>query len=119
MILQDSCLVSLTFCCAVHFDEQTRNRTIHPGTAGDAENQLGAIDGTGRGGCAHHLELGDWEGERHDGNLAEGGTGAGVYGEDRAMNRGIVYCCDRRAGESVEDGGEFWKEKLRSVRCLR
>ena len=23
------------------------------------------------------------------------------------MKRGIVYCCDRRAGELVEDGGEF------------
>lgn len=23
------------------------------------------------------------------------------------MKRGIVYCCDRRAGELVEDGGQF------------
>lgn len=23
------------------------------------------------------------------------------------MKRGIVYCCDRRAGELVEDGGEY------------
>ncbi len=92
---------------SVHFDEQTGNRTILPGAEENAENQPEALGGTGGGGRAHDFELGDGERELHGGDLAEGGAGAGVCGEGRDMKRGIVYCCDRLAGELVEDGGKF------------